>query len=127
MIRIWEKFGADADNNGAFQCIWHMAEIDPDLAMQWSAEKGHRYDAEVRQAEARNLAEADPAGALALLNQKPDTESQSVLQVLADAVRGDRRPQGTPLRGVEPAIQFGVRAQISPTEPTRWRRPAPSC
>ena len=84
LIRVWEKYGADADNNGAFPCIRYMAEIDPDLAMQWSAEKGHRYDADVRQAEARNLAETDPAGALALLNQKPDTESQSVMQELAE-------------------------------------------
>jgi hypothetical protein len=84
LIRIWEKYNGDADNNGAYQCIEHMAEIDPELAMQWSAEKGHRYDDSVRHAEARNLADTDPAGALALLNQKPNTESQSVLQTLAD-------------------------------------------
>ncbi len=61
-----------------------MAEIDPDLAMQWSAEKGHRYDDDVRFAEARKLAETDADDALALLNQKPDSASQTALQELAD-------------------------------------------
>ena len=83
LVRIWEEYSADADKNGAFQCIWNMAEIDPDLAMKWSAEKAHRYDDRVRQTEARNLAATDPVSALALLNQKPSTESQSVLQALA--------------------------------------------
>jgi hypothetical protein len=88
LIRIWEKYGAGAENNGAFPCIRYMAEIDPDLAMQWSAEKGHQYDDEVRQAEARKLADSDPEGALALLNQKPHAESQSALQGLAEQFAG---------------------------------------
>ena len=66
-----------------------MAEIDPDLAMRWSAEKGRRYDDDVRFAEARKLAETDAEGALALLNQKPDSASQRALQELAV---GSRRP-----------------------------------
>ena len=84
LIRIWQKYGSNADNNGAFSCIRAMAEIDPDLAMQWSAEKGHRYDDDVRFAEARKLAETDAEEALALLNQKPDSASQTALQELAD-------------------------------------------
>ena len=84
LIRIWQKYGSNADNNGAFSCIRAMAEIDPDLAMQWSAEKGHRYDDDVRFAEARKLAETDAEEALALLNQKPDSASQRALQELAD-------------------------------------------
>jgi hypothetical protein len=88
LIRIWERYGNDADNDRAFPCIERMAGIDPDLAREWSAAKGHRYDDRVRQPEGRNLAETDPAGALALLNQKLDTRSQSVLQDLADRFAG---------------------------------------
>jgi protocatechuate 3,4-dioxygenase beta subunit len=84
LMRIWQKYGSNADNNGAFSCIRAMAEIDPDLAMQWSAEKGHRYDDDVRFAEARKLAETDAEDALALLNQKPDSASQTAVQGLAD-------------------------------------------
>jgi RNA polymerase sigma factor (sigma-70 family) len=84
LIRIWQKYGSNADNNGAFSCIRAMAEIDPDLAMRWSAEKGHRYDDDVRFAEAHALAETDAEEALALLNQKPDSASQMALQKLAD-------------------------------------------
>ena len=84
LIRIWEKYGSRADNNGAFSCIRAMAEIDPDLALQWSAEKGHRYDDDVRFAEARKLAGTDAEDALGLLNQRPDSASQRVLQGLAD-------------------------------------------
>ena len=82
LIRLWEKYGANADNPGAFRCIDDMATIDPDLAMRWSAGKGHTYDDRVRDAEARKLAETDAAEALALLNQKPDSD-QSILQALA--------------------------------------------
>jgi RNA polymerase sigma factor (sigma-70 family) len=84
LIRLWETFNADAENNGAYPCVRRMAEIDPDLAMHWSAEKGHAYDDEVRHTRARTLAETDATGALALLNQRADTESQAVLQTLAD-------------------------------------------
>ena len=49
-----------------------------------SAEKGHRHDDEVRYIEARNLAETDATAALALLNQKPGTTSQAMIQELAD-------------------------------------------
>jgi hypothetical protein len=84
LIRIWQKYGSNADNNGAFSCIRAMAEIDPDHAMQWSAEKDHRYDDDVRFAEARKLAETDAERALGLLTQKPDHWSQSALQNLVD-------------------------------------------
>jgi RNA polymerase sigma factor (sigma-70 family) len=84
LIRIWQKYSSKADSNGAFSCIPAMAEIDPDLAAQWSAEKGHRYDDDVRFAHARTLAETDAEEALALLNQKPDSASQRALHELAD-------------------------------------------
>ena len=84
LIRLWEKYHADAQNNGASDCVGYMAEIDPDLARQWSAEKGHAYDDPIRHAETRKLAETDPAAALALLHQRPDSEGQSVLQAMAE-------------------------------------------
>jgi protocatechuate 3,4-dioxygenase beta subunit len=84
LIRVWEKYGASPQNTGAVRCIWDMAEIDPDLAMKWSAEKGHRFDDRVRFVEARELSETDAEGALGLLNQKPDSRSQSAVQELAD-------------------------------------------
>jgi hypothetical protein len=107
LIRIWKNYGADADNNGAFRCIWDMAELDPDLAMQWSAEKGHRYDDRVRFAEARKLAETDPTSALALLNQKPDSESQSVLGALAD-----RFAETEPKKAMPFAEEAAVQARV---------------
>jgi RNA polymerase sigma factor (sigma-70 family) len=84
LMRVWEKYGADAENNGAVSCIEDMAEIDPDLARRWSADKGHAHDDEVRFGEARTLAETNAEGALGLLNQKPDSKSQRVLQELSD-------------------------------------------
>jgi RNA polymerase sigma factor (sigma-70 family) len=84
LIRIWEKYNADAENNGARHCIGDMAEVDPDLARRWSADKGHAHDDEVRFGEARTLADTDADGALRLLNQRPDSKSQRVVQELAD-------------------------------------------
>ncbi len=84
LIRLWEQYNADAENNGLFACVGHMAEIDPDLAIQWSADKGHAFDNQVRHAQARTLAETDATRALALLNQRADSQSQAVLQTLAE-------------------------------------------
>ncbi len=84
LIRIWEKYGANAQNNGAFSCILDLARIDLDLALEWSAQLGHRYDDWARQAAAEELADTDAPGALELLNQKPDWRSQHALQSLAD-------------------------------------------
>ena len=61
-----------------------MARIDPDLAFQWSAEHGHRYDGRVRQAAAEMLAELDGPEALAMLTPADPGESQYTLQRLAD-------------------------------------------
>jgi hypothetical protein len=82
--RIWQKYGSKAENNGAFRYIRDIAAIDPDLAQQWSAEKGHGSDDDVRFAQSHKLAETDADDALGLLNQKPDSASQTVLQILAD-------------------------------------------
>ncbi len=103
LIRTWEKYGADAENNGAFNCIWDMAEIDADLARQWSADKGHAHDDEVRFGEARALAETDAESALALLNQNRDARSQRVLQELADRYAESAR---------EKAVRFADEAAV---------------
>ena len=84
LIRLWEKFGANAENNGASSCILQMARIDLDLALEWSARLGHRYDDWARQAAALELVDTDAPGALDLLSQKPDWSSHHVLQSLAE-------------------------------------------
>ena len=84
LVRLWDKFGENAEQNGAFHCILDMARIDPDLALRWSADHGHRYDGQVRQAAAEALAELDGPEALAMLTPATPGESQYALQRLAD-------------------------------------------
>ena len=45
LTKLWDRYGKDANKNGAFVCILHMARIDPPLALKWSAQAGGRYDA----------------------------------------------------------------------------------
>ena len=104
LIRLWEKYGANPNKNGAFRCIRDMAEIDPELALEWSAQHGHRYDDAVRQARPGELAETDAPGALALLKQKHDSESQSVLQALAERF-AETDPKKAMLFADEAAVQ----------------------
>ena len=84
LIRLWEKYGTNANNNGAFVCILEMAPIDPELAMRWSAQVGHKFDNRIRPDIAEELAETDAAGAMELLNQEHDRLSQFALQKLAE-------------------------------------------
>ncbi len=84
LIRLWDKFGENAEQNGASSCIPDMARIDPELALQRSAQHGHRYDGRVRQAAAEMLAEQDGPEALAMLAPAAPSESQYTLQRLAD-------------------------------------------
>ena len=84
LVRLWEKFGENAEQNGASTCILSMARIDPELALQWSADHGHRFDGRVRQAAAEMLAELDGPEALAMLIPADPGESQYTLQRLAD-------------------------------------------
>jgi len=104
LIRLWEKYGADLEKTGASRCIEDMAEIDPNLALEWSFQHGRRYDNVVRLAQARKLAETDAPGALAMLNQKPDSESQSVLQALAERF-AETDPKKAILFAEEAAVQ----------------------
>ncbi|MGP0068023.1 MAG: carboxypeptidase regulatory-like domain-containing protein [Isosphaeraceae bacterium] len=84
LVRLWDKFGKDAEQNGASQCILDMARIDPELAFRWSEEHGHRYDGRIRQAAAEMLAEQDGPEALSMLTPAAPNESQYTLQKLAD-------------------------------------------
>lgn len=70
---LWQKYGARANdtNNGVFVCALQMAPIDLELALDWSAQMGHRYDDRVRMMAAEALADIDPAEALALLRAMP--------------------------------------------------------
>lgn len=67
LTKIWQRYGKDANNNGAFVCVLHMARLDPPLALEWSAQRGGRYDGRVREEAAESLAETDADGALELL------------------------------------------------------------
>ncbi len=84
LTRVWEKYGKDANRNGAVIGIPHMARIDLDLALQWSAEDGHRYDSKARRAAAEELAETDGPGSLKLLAQDQDGSTQFAIQHLAE-------------------------------------------
>ncbi len=83
LVRLWEQFGEHADQNGAAYLVPIMARIDPELALQWSAAHGQRYDGRVRQAAAEMLAEQDGQEALAMLAPASAIESQYTLQKLA--------------------------------------------
>ena len=124
LIRLWEKYGADPEKTGASRCIEVMAGIDPNLALEWSAQHGHRYDDAIRRVQARELAETDAPGALALLNQEPDSESQPVLQSLAERF-AETEPQKAMLvrRG---GCGAGPRAGSSPNGLWRWPGPGRS-
>ena len=84
LIKLWEKYGADPEKTGASQCIDDMAAIDPNLALEWSAQHGRRYDGAIRRAQARQLAETNAPGAIELLRQEAVSDSLPVLQSLAE-------------------------------------------
>jgi hypothetical protein len=84
LIRVWEKFGGDAEQNGASGLIPVMARDDLELALQWSAERGHRFDSQARRAAAEALAETDAPGALELLGLVEGNDRRRALQHLAE-------------------------------------------
>jgi RNA polymerase sigma factor (sigma-70 family) len=84
LIRLWEKYGALPEKTGASDCIQYMAQIDSNLALEWSSQHGRRYDNVVRRSQARKLAETDAPGALAMLKQNPDRDTQALLHSLAE-------------------------------------------
>ncbi len=61
-----------------------MARLDLDLALQWSAERGHQHDGQARAAAAEALAETDGPGALELLGLVEGRERWYTLNRLAE-------------------------------------------
>jgi RNA polymerase sigma factor (sigma-70 family) len=84
LIRIWEKYGANANENDGLECIRAMASIDPPLALEWSDNRGGRQDSRVRQPVAEAMAETDVQETLAYLANDRDRHTQAFLLKLAD-------------------------------------------
>ncbi len=89
LIRLWEKFGSDANEGWAFECIQTMAPIDMPLASNWSARTGHRYDSVLHHVVAEAMAETDAQGTVAFLatDRNPATQSFFQKQAQRFAVR----------------------------------------
>ena len=130
--------------NGASACIPAMARIDLDLALQWSAERGHRFDGRgppgggrgagrdrrPRRARAagpgrRRSASSTPSSELAERFAETDpkkallfAEEAAVQARSLPAARPDLRP-GPGRRGARPARPRRGRAQGSSTRPPR--------
>ena len=121
LSRLWDKFGENAEQNGAFHCIVDIARIDPDLALRWSADHGHRYDGQVRQAAAEALADLDGPEALGMLTPATPDESQFTLQRLAERF-SPTDPQKALLFAEEAVVR--ARGCPSPAAPPPWRGPA---
>ncbi len=83
LTRLWVKFGARANGDGAIPLVSIMARIDLDLATQWSAEKGHRHDRLLRLARAERMAETDAQRAIALLANDRGRDVQAFLHAMA--------------------------------------------
>ena len=91
LTKFWQRYGENANNNGAFACILYMARIDVPLALEWSARLGGRYDGRVNQEAAQNLAETDADGALELLTVPGVGSKRYISQRLAEQfAREDR-------------------------------------
>ena len=80
LIRLWEKFGSDANEGWAFECIQMMAPIDMSLASNWSARTGHRYDSVLHHVVAETMAETDAQGTVAFLSKDRNPATQSFFQ-----------------------------------------------
>ena len=91
LTKVWERYGENANHNGASGCILHMARIDMELALKWSGQLGGRYDDQVNQEAAMALAETDGDGAFALLSASGGVMKQYHLQTLAERFAGDDR------------------------------------
>ena len=103
LTKVWERYGDNANNNGAFQCISNMARIDVALALKWSADAGGHHDDQVYQAAAENVAETDAESALELLRAAKAGSSVHVLQKLAERFAGEDR---------EKALKFAEEAAV---------------
>ena len=91
LIRLWEKYGENAGQNGGWRLVNQMASLDPELALTWSAQNGNRFDEDVRIIAAKSLAETDGPAALKRLTDEKGTSAQHALQELADRFLGSDR------------------------------------
>ena len=114
VTRLWERYGQDADNNGASGCILVMARLDLKRALAWSAVHGGRYDDAIRRIAAEQLAETDGGAALDLLRTDRDAPGQNLLQDLADRFANSDRAKA--LRFAEEAA---IRARALDPSPER--------
>ncbi len=122
MIRLREKYGPNANENGGFDWALALAPIDPMLALEWSAEQGHRYDSRIRQVAALEMARTDAPGVLAFLAKDRDGYTQAFFQMLAE-----RYASEDPARSLLFAAEAAARAGSSrrPSDRRRSPRPAP--
>ncbi len=109
LSRLWEKYGARADGDGALPLVSIMARIDLELAAKWSAEKGHRHDRLLRLARAERMAETDAQRAIGLLTNDRGRDVQAFLQAMAVRFRPTDRA-----KAVVFAEEAAVRARELP-------------
>jgi hypothetical protein len=91
LTKLWVRYGKNANKNGAFVCLLHMAHIDPPLALRWSAEYGGRYDSRVNDEAAELVAETDADAALELLTAPGMGSTTYTLAKLAKRFAGEDR------------------------------------
>ena len=121
LTKFWQRYGENAQNNGAFACILYMARIDAPLALEWSAKLGGQYDDRVNQEAAQTLAETNTDGALELLSA---VGARSALTSCSSSPSGllpriAPRPSNSPRRR-----RCKPERRNSPTAPARWPGPA---
>lgn len=102
LIALWNRYGEGATKKGAERCVVPMAQLDPALALKWSARLGHRFDDQVRQEAAEAAAETDAEGALDLLQGQTAKPVQYLLQRLAERFAEEDRAKA--LRFAEEAV-----------------------
>jgi protocatechuate 3,4-dioxygenase beta subunit len=84
LVKLWQKYGENAGQNGGWVLVNQMAEVDHELALTWSAENANRFDQDIRLIAARKLAETDVPAALKRLNEEKGARIQNTLQELAN-------------------------------------------
>jgi RNA polymerase sigma factor (sigma-70 family) len=102
VIRLREKYGPNADQNGGYEWALAMAPIDPALALEWSAEQGHKYDSRIRHLAALEMARTDARGVPAFLAKDRDGYTQAFFQELAE--RYSRRDRARSLLFADEAV-----------------------
>ena len=119
---LWESYSkpgtAGRNDRAMTDCVLHMARIDPELALTWSAHLGGRLDRYVRLTAAETVAEIDSQEAIALLNEKPDRDTQEGLQDLSE-----RLAETDPAKALVLAEEAAVQARAM-DEPGRIRAKA---